>query len=99
LLAPSPGSVIPGTFLLSGPVTDDPRQYSGDKHRWDDDGPAVTMREMLLRHDRDIEVLKLWRSELRGAMQLVKITMGTSLISGALAAIALADLLLRGGHP
>jgi hypothetical protein len=76
----------------------DVAQWTDETRRWDDQ-PAVTMRQMVLRHDADIEALKMWRSELRGAMQLIKITMGTSIISGLLAAIALADLLMRGAHP
>lgn len=48
---------------------------------------------MVLQHDADIESLKAWRSELRGALALVKITLGTSLVSGLLAVIALAALI------
>jgi hypothetical protein len=75
----------------------DVAQWADETRRWDDQ-PALTVRQMVLRHDQEIEALKMWRSELRGAMQLVKITMGTSIITGILAAIALADLLVR-GHP
>ena len=53
------------------------------------------MREMVRQHDSDIEALKAWRSELRGALALVKITLGTSLVTGILAVIALLDLLTR----
>jgi hypothetical protein len=64
------------------------------QRRWDDAGqPAMTVREMVLQHDVDIEALKQWRNELRGAMQLVKVTLGTSLLSGILAVLALGALL------
>jgi hypothetical protein len=48
---------------------------------------------MVLDHDRDIESLKSWRSELRGAMQLVKLTLGASLVSGVVAVLALVGLI------
>ncbi len=73
-----------------------PRQWEDDQRRWDDNsGSAMTMREMVRQHDTDIEGLKAWRSELRGALGLVRITLGTSLVTGILAAVALIDLLTR----
>jgi hypothetical protein len=74
-------------------VSDD-RQWTDPSRRWDDSGQsAVSVRTMVLQHDADIESLKAWRSELRGALALVKITLGTSLVSGLLAVIALAALI------
>ena len=75
---------------------DEHRQWETAPRRWDDhSGTAVSVREMVLEHDADIESLKRWRSELRGALALVKITLGTSLVTGILAVIALLDLLTR----
>jgi hypothetical protein len=51
---------------------------------------------MVLEHDKDIDALKAWRSELKGAFLLIKIALGSSIISGILAAIAIADLLSHG---
>jgi hypothetical protein len=53
----------------------------------------MTVREMVLSHDADIESLKAWRNELRGALALVKLTLGASLVSGLLATLALGALL------
>ena len=82
-------------------MTDEPqRQDQSVRRRWDDAGEsAVTMREMVLSHDRDIAALKAWRSELRGALALVKVTLGTSLVSGILAVLALAALVAGDLHP
>jgi len=58
--------------------------------QWDDSGqPAVTVRQMVLLHDVEIEELKEWRSEMRGALALVKLTLGTSLVTGMLAILTL----------
>jgi hypothetical protein len=76
-------------------VTDAVRQWTEEQRRWDDQ-PAETVLQMIHRHNDELESLKLWRSELRGAMALIKLTLGTSIISGLLAAVALADLILRG---
>lgn len=53
----------------------------------------MTVREMVLGHDVDIEALKAWRNEIRGAMALVKLTLGASLVSGLLAILSIAALL------
>lgn len=76
-------------------MTDAVRQWTEEQRRWDDQ-PAETVLQMIHRHNDELESLKLWRSELRGAMALIKLTLGTSIISGLLAAVALADLILRG---
>lgn len=76
-------------------MTDAVRQWTEEQRRWDDQ-PAETVLQMIHRHNDELESLKLWRSELRGAMALIKLTLGTSIISGLLAAVALADLVLRG---
>jgi hypothetical protein len=66
------------------------------QRRWDDAGqPAMTVREMVLQHDVDIEALKQWRDELRGAMALVKITLGSSIVA-AIVSIAAVVALLNG---
>lgn len=63
------------------------------RRRWDDpEAPAFTIRELIKEHDRDIESLKAWRSELRGALMLVKFTLGASLVSGAIATVTLIAL-------
>lgn len=48
-----------------------------------------SLREMVLDHDDDIESLMLTRSEQRGALALLKFTLGTSLVSSALAIITI----------
>ncbi len=42
---------------------------------------VVSVRDMLLDHDRRLDAIDLWRAELRGAMQLVRLTFGMSLLS------------------
>ncbi len=42
---------------------------------------VVSVREMLLEHDRRLDAIDLWRAELRGALQLVRLTFGMSLLS------------------
>jgi len=47
-----------------------------------------------------VDTLESWRDELRGAMALVKFTLGTSILTGALATITLILLILDGmGRP
>jgi hypothetical protein len=47
-----------------------------------------------------VDMLEGWRDELRGAMALLKFTLGTSLVSGLLAIVTLIVLLLNaGGRP
>jgi len=53
----------------------------------------MTVHEMLLDHDRKLDALLTWRSELRGAMMLVKVTLGTSIVSGIAAIVAFAAML------
>lgn len=48
---------------------------------------------MVLDHDRKIDSLMSWRSELRGAMALVKITLGASIVSGLVSIITIFALL------
>lgn len=47
-----------------------------------------------------VDLLEGWRDELRGALALLKFTLGTSLISGVLAIVTLVVLLVNsGGRP
>lgn len=47
-----------------------------------------------------VDLLEGWRDELRGALALLKFTLGTSLISGLLAIVTLVVLLVNsGGRP
>jgi hypothetical protein len=47
-----------------------------------------------------VDMLDGWRDELRGAMALLKFTLGTSLVSGLLAIVTLIVLFLNsGGRP
>jgi hypothetical protein len=47
-----------------------------------------------------VDLLEGWRDELRGAMALLKFTLGTSLVSGLLAIVTLIVLLVTsGGRP
>lgn len=57
---------------------------------WDSTGTAVTVGEMVRDHDRRLDDLEHWRAELRGAMSLMRLVFGVSLISGILAALSLA---------
>ena len=66
----------------------DNTQYADDSPDWYQQ-PAMTYAEMVQRHDRQLSDLMTWRSEVRGAMQLVKYTLGTSIISGVLGIIAI----------
>lgn len=68
------------------------RQYQSTR-RWDDGETAVTMREMVLAHDRDIDDLKIWRNELAGAMKLLKLTLGANIATGILAVLAIVGLI------
>lgn len=52
---------------------------------------VVTVRDMLLDHDRRIDSLDLWRAELRGAMALMKLALGTSVLSAVVSILALAE--------
>jgi hypothetical protein len=44
-----------------------------------------------------VDLLEGWRDELRGALALLKFTLGTSLISGLLAIVTLVVLLVNSG--
>lgn len=44
-----------------------------------------------------IDGIESWRDELRGAMALVKFTLGTSIVTGLLAGITIIYLLANGG--
>lgn len=47
-------------------------------------GTAVTVKDMVLDHDSRIDDLESWQDELRGAMTLVKLTFGTSIVTALL---------------
>jgi hypothetical protein len=50
--------------------------------RWDDgSGPALSIRQLVQKHDEDIDDLLIWKAELRGAFRLMTLVMGASLIS------------------
>jgi len=53
----------------------------------------VTEREMLLDHDRKIDSLLAWRSELRGAFALMKVAFGASIVSAAVSIIAVLQMM------
>ena len=63
----------------------------------DSGGPAVTVAEMLQDHDQKLDSLLEWRSELRGAMTLVKLAMGASFLSAAVSIVAIVSF-LAGRH-
>jgi hypothetical protein len=54
---------------------------------------ALTVPEMLRDHDAKLESLLEWRSELRGAMALVKLAMGASFLSATVSIIAVVSFL------
>lgn len=57
---------------------------------------ALSVRDMVLAHDRAIDDLTAWRSELRGAFQLVKVTLGVSVISAIVSMAALITMITTG---
>jgi hypothetical protein len=54
---------------------------------------ALTVAEMLRDHDAKLESLLEWRSELRGAMALVKLATGASFLSATVSIIAVVSFL------
>ncbi len=52
-------------------------------------GTALTVAEMLRDHDKKLDSLLEWRSELRGAMALTKLAMGASILSAAVSVLAI----------
>lgn len=58
---------------------------------------ALTVGEMLREHDQKLDSLLEWRSELRGAMTLVKLAMGASFLSAAVSIVAVVSF-LAGRH-
>ena len=62
------------------------------------DGSAavLTVAEMLRDHDQKIDSLLDWRSELRGALALMKLAMGASVLSAVVSIIAVVGFLA--GH-
>lgn len=61
-------------------------------------GTGLSLRELVLKHETEIESLLETRSEMRGALALVKLTMGTSIVSGVVAVITILKLLSE-SHP
>jgi hypothetical protein len=60
-----------------------------------DDGsaPAVSIRSMVLDHDRKIDGLLAWRSEIRGALGLMKVAFGASILSAVVSILAVAQMM------
>jgi hypothetical protein len=54
---------------------------------------AITVAELLRDHDAKLDLLLSWRSELRGAMALVKLAMGASFLSAVVSIIAVVSFL------
>jgi len=48
---------------------------------------------MVLDHEHRLSMMEEWRTELRGAMKLVKITLGTSIASATIAIVTLIEIL------
>lgn len=53
----------------------------------------VTEREMLLDHDRKLDDLLAWRSELRGAFALMRIAFGASILSASISILAVVEMM------
>lgn len=70
-------------------------QSSFDR-RNDDPTVAVTVRESVRDHERRLRTLESFKDELKGAMTLVKFTLGSSLITGILAIAAILHLIPGG---
>ncbi len=54
--------------------------------------PAKTWEQMVLDHDKAIDSLETWRSELRGALGLVRFALGASVVSGIATIIAIVQM-------
>lgn len=54
--------------------------------------PAVTVRDMVLDHDDQLDDLQAWRDELRGAWKFVKIALGASIVSAIASVVSIAVL-------
>jgi hypothetical protein len=65
---------------------------TGDEHAT---AAALTVREMVLDHEHRVSDLEIWRAELRGSLALVGLALGTSLVSGALATVALVTMIAQ----
>lgn len=47
----------------------------------DGGGAAFTIKDLVLKHERQIDSLEEWRSEIRGVMTFIKVVLGTSVVS------------------
>ena len=59
----------------------------------DGSATAVTVAEMLRDHDHNIDSLLDWRSEIRGALALMKLAMGASVLSAVVSIITVVGFL------
>ena len=57
---------------------------------------AVSVRDMVLKHEDRIGSLEDWRSELRGAFALVKVAIGASILSAVTSILAIAQMMSGG---
>lgn len=58
-----------------------------------DDITAVSVRDMVLDHDRKLDSLLTWRSEIRGALSLMKVAFGASILSAVVSILAVVQML------
>jgi len=70
-------------------MADDPRQGG----RRVDDVTAVSVRDMVLDHDRKIDSLNDWRNEIRGALSLMRLAFGASILSALVSILAVVQML------
>jgi hypothetical protein len=61
-----------------------------------DSAVAVTVRDMVLTHDRRLDSLDTWRSELHGALAFMKVAFGTSILSAVASIVAI--IFILSGH-
>ena len=58
-----------------------------------DDLSAVSIRDMVLDHDGKLDLLLEWRSEIRGALGLMKVAFGASILSAVVSILAVVQMM------
>jgi hypothetical protein len=58
-----------------------------------DDESAVSVRDMVLDHDGKIDKLIAWQNEIRGALNLMKVAFGASILSAIVSILAVVQMM------
>lgn len=67
----------------------EPRQSGYRRRANDGSGTAVSIRDMVLDHNREIEDLQTFRAEVKGAISLAKWAMGAGVLSAVVSVIGI----------